>query len=285
VIDLHVHTTCSDGTLTPAEVVALAARKGLSAVAITDHDTVDGLEEALAAGLRTGIEVVPGVEINAEHQQVTLDVLGYFLSAPPGDELREQLAKLRHYRDVRNAQILERLTQLGYPVSADELAQIAGGEAVGRPHIGEALRRRGYVQSISEAFTRFLRRGAPAFVDRRRLAMGEAVRLLRRSGAAAAIAHPAIIRTDDAGLLRLAREAARLGAVGFECYYGAYSKADLRRTLAIAAELGLVATGGSDFHGSIKPDAELGAGPGGAPIPDSVLAELKQRAAQMRPEV
>ena len=127
-IDLHVHTTCSDGTLTPAEVVALAARKGLSAVAITDHDTVDGLEEALAAGLRLGIEVVPGVEINAEHQQVTLDVLGYFLSAPPDDELREQLVELRHYRDVRNTQILERLAQLGYPVSADELAEIGGGE-------------------------------------------------------------------------------------------------------------------------------------------------------------
>jgi hypothetical protein len=269
VIDLHVHTTCSDGTLTPAEVVALAARKGLSAVAITDHDTVDGLEEALAAGLRLGVEVVPGVEINAEHQQVTLDVLGYFLSAPPDDELREQLAELRHYRDVRNTQILERLAQLGYPVSAGELAEIAGGEAVGRPH-------------ISEAFTRFLRRGAPAFVDRRRLAMGKAVCLLVRSGAAVAIAHPAIIRTDDAGLLRLAREAARQGAVGFECYYGAYCEADLRRTLAIAAELDLVPTGGSDFHGRIKPDAELGAGPGGAPIPDGVLADLKQRAARGR---
>ena len=278
-IDLHVHTTCSDGTLTPAEVVALAARKGLSAVAITDHDTVDGLEEALAAGLRTGIEVVPGVEINAEHQQVTLDVLGYFLSAPPGDELREQLAKLRHYRDVRNAQILERLTQLGYPVSADELAQIAGGEAVGRPHIGEALRRRGYVQSISEAFTRFLRRGAPAFVDRRRLAMGEAVRLLRRSGAAAAIAHPAIIRTDDAGLLRLAREAARLGAVGFECYYSSYSPQTLATCLQLAADFGFVATGGSDFHGDTKPAVHLGAGPGGMPIPYDILASLKKRAA------
>ncbi len=132
---------------------------------------------------------------------------------------------------MRNAQILARLAQLGYPVGADELAEIAGGEAVGRPHIGEALRRRGYVQSISEAFTRFLRRGAPAFVDRRRLAMGKAVRLLVRSGAAAAIAHPAIIHTDDAGLRRLAREAARQGAIGFECYYGAY---DERRPAAHA---------------------------------------------------
>ena len=279
-IDLHVHTTCSDGTLTPAEVVALAARKGLSAVAITDHDTVDGLEEALAAGLRLGIEVVPGVEINAEHEQVTLDVLGYFLSAPPDDELREQLAELRHYRDVRNARSWRGWRSSATRVGADELAEIAGGEAVGRPHIGEAMRRRGYVQSISEAFNRFLRRGAPAFVDRRRLAMGKAVRLLVRSGAAAAIAHPAIIHTDDAGLRRLAREAARQGAVGFECYYGAYDEDDLRRTLAIAAELDLVPTGGSDFHGSMKPDAELGVGPGGAPIPDTILTSLKQRAAR-----
>ena len=208
-IDLHAHTHCSDGTLAPAELVALAREIGLSAIAITDHDTVDGLEEALAAGLQLGVEVVPGVEINLEHNEVTLDLLGYFLAGAPSDELREQLARLRRYRDERNARILARLAELGYPIEPAELAAIAGGEAVGRPHIGEAMRRRGYVQSISEAFERFLRRSAPAYVDRRRLGLAEGVRLLRDSGGVAVIAHPGIIRTDEAGLRHLCSDAAR----------------------------------------------------------------------------
>ena len=278
-IDLHTHTWCSDGTLSPSELVALAKRIGLSAVAVTDHDTVDGLEEALAAGMRLGIEVIPGVEINLEHEHVTLDMLGYFLDGRPSNELCHQLARLRSYRDERNERILARLAELGYPVSAEELALVAGGAAVGRPHIGEALRRRGYVSSISEAFTRFLRRGAPAFVDRRRLSLAEGVRLLRDSGGLAVVAHPGIIHTDDAGLRDICARAARAGAVGFECYYSSYSPQTLATCLQLAADFGLVATGGSDFHGATKPAVRLGAGPGGMPIPDHVLADLKERAA------
>lgn len=278
-IDLHAHTLCSDGTLAPAALVALAKHIGLSAVAITDHDTVDGLEEALAAGLRLGIEVVPGVEINLEHEQVTLDMLGYFLRGAPSDELRTQLAELRRYRDERNTKILARLAELGYTITADDLAEIAGGEAVGRPHIGEALRRRGHVSTITEAFARFLRRGAPAYVDRRRLGLAESVRLLRASGGVAVIAHPGIIHTDTAGLRRLCADAARLGVVGFECFYSSYTDETMATCLELAADFGFVATGGSDFHGQTKPDVRLGGGTRGRPIPDSVLAELKARAA------
>ncbi len=278
-IDLHTHTWCSDGTLSPSELVALAKRTGLSAVAVTDHDTVDGLEEALAAGLRLGIEVVPGVEINLEHEHVTLDMLGYFFNGAPSDELRHQLVRLRRYRDERNERILARLVELGYPVSAEELAVIAGGEAVGRPHIGEALRRRGYAGSIDEAFARFLRRGAPAFVDRRRLSLAEGVKLLRDSGGLAVVAHPGIIHIDAAGLRDLCAYAARAGVVGFECYHSSYSPQTLATCLQLAADFGFVATGGSDFHGATKPAVHLGAGPGGMPIPDDVLADLKKRAA------
>ncbi len=279
-IDLHVHTTCSDGTLSPTEVVALAAGLGLSAVAITDHDTVDGLEEALAAGPRYGIEVVPGVEINLEHGQVTLDLLGYFLGGPPDTALRACLAELRAYRDERNARILERLAELGLPVRPAELAEIAGGGAVGRPHIGEAMRRRGYVTSISDAFARYLRRGAPAFVDRRRLTLAESVRLLQRTGGLAAIAHPGIIRTDEAGLAAIVSEAAALGVAGLECWHPEHSAETVARCVGLALGNGLVATGGSDFHGTIKPDAHLGRAAGGAPIADDVLEALKERAAQ-----
>ena len=274
-IDLHCHTRFSDGSLSPTELVELAARRGLSAVAVTDHDTVDGLEEALAAGERLGIEVVPGIEINLEHDQVTMDLLGYFLAGWPSEELRDQLAELRAYRDERNARILERLGELGYPVAPEELAGIAEEGAVGRPHIGEAMRRRGYVRSIAEAFERFLRRGAPAWVDRRRLALGPAVRLLRASGGLPVIAHPGIIRVDRPGLARIVRDAARLGVAGLECHYPKHEEATVAYCLSLCERYGLAPTGGSDFHGDVKPDVRLGIANGGNSIPDELLQGLR----------
>jgi len=278
VIDLHTHTRFSDGTFTPTEIVELAAREGLRAVAITDHDSVDGLEEALDAGERLGIEVVPGVELNLEHDQVTMDLLGYFFGRCPGDELREALAEMRTYRDERNARMLERLAELGLPIDRDELAAIAEDGAAGRPHIGEAMRRRGYVDSISEAFKLYLGRGAAAWVDRRRLSLGSAVRLLRESGGLPVIAHPGIIRTDGAGLATLVREAAGLGVVGLECHYPLHDDDTVAACLALCDRFGLVATGGSDFHGAVKPDIRLGRADGGRPVPDELLEDLRRRA-------
>ena len=279
-IDLHAHTTYSDGTFSPRGLVELAARAGLSAVAVTDHDSVDGVDEALAAGRELGVQVVPGVEINLEHARMTVDLLGYFPGEPPGAELRRALTELRRYRDVRNAQILERLRALGYPVEPEELAAIAGSGAAGRPHIGEAMRRRGYVSSISEAFERFLARGAPAWVDRRRLSLPAAVRLVRRADGVAVIAHPGIIRTDAAGLARLVGEARRCGVSGLECFYPQHDEPTVARCLALAADNGLVPTGGSDFHGQTKPDVRLGCASGGRPVPDAILAGLRARWAQ-----
>jgi predicted metal-dependent phosphoesterase TrpH len=279
-IDLHAHTTYSDGTLTPRGLVELAAHVGLSAVAITDHDSVDGIDEALVAGAELGVEVVPGVEINLEHAQMTVDLLGYFPGEPPGDQMRRTLTELRHYRDVRNAQILERLCALGYPIDPEELAAIAGSGAAGRPHIGEAMRRRGYVSSITEAFECFLRRGAPAWVDRRRLSLSAAVRLVRAADGLAVIAHPGIIRTDEAGLSRLVGEARRCGVGGLECFYPEHDERTVARCLTLAAVNGLVPTGGSDFHGETKPDVRLGCANGGRPVPDAILAGLKARWAQ-----
>jgi predicted metal-dependent phosphoesterase TrpH len=238
------------------------------------------VDEALAAGPRLGIEVVAGVEIPLEFERFTLDMLGYFLCGPPTTPFRRRLERLRSERNERNLQILAKLRGLGYPLDPAELAAVADGEAVGRPHIGEALRRRGYVSSIGEAFERFLRRGAPAFVDRRRLGLAEAVRLIRSSGGIAVIAHPGIIRTDPAGLERLVREAVRLGLGGLECFYPLHDAQTLERCLGLAGKYGLVPTGGSDFHGAMKPELRLGEGYAGQPVPDSVLAALKA----LRPE-
>jgi predicted metal-dependent phosphoesterase TrpH len=275
VIDLHTHTTFSDGSQTPTELVEEAAAMGLSAIAVTDHDTVDGLPEALAAGERLGVEVIPGVEINLEHDRITMDMLGYFLAGLPTDELQRELAEMRGYRDERNARMLARLAELGLPLEAEDLAAAAENGAVGRPHIGEAMVRRGYVSSISEAFELYLRRGAPAWVDRRRLAFGHALKLLRASGALPVLAHPGIIHTDVAGLNHIVRDAARVGLAGIECYYPLHDADTVARCLGLARKYALVPTGGSDYHGNVKPTARLGVGSLGRPIPDEVLADLR----------
>ncbi|MGE5229434.1 MAG: PHP domain-containing protein [Deltaproteobacteria bacterium] len=274
-IDLHTHTTFSDGSQTPTELVEEAARKGLSAIAVTDHDTVDGLPEAMAAGARLGVEVIPGVEINLEHDRVTMDMLGYFLAGMPTDELQRELAELRAYRVERNDRMLERLADLGLPLSKADVAATSEEGAVGRPHIGEAMVRRGYVSSISEAFELYLRRGAPAWVDRRRLALGRALKLLRASGALPVLAHPGIIRTDAAGLNHIVRDAARAGLAGIECYYPLHDAETVTRCLGLAEKYALVPTGGSDFHGTVKPQARLGVGSLGEPVPDEVLSDLR----------
>jgi predicted metal-dependent phosphoesterase TrpH len=274
-IDLHTHTLFSDGSQTPTQLVEEAAAKGLTAIAVTDHDTVDGLPEALAAGERLGVEVIPGVEINLEHDRVTMDMLGYFLAGLPTEELQEELAELRAYRAERNQRMVERLAELGLPLDPEDLAAAAENGAVGRPHIGEAMVRRGYVSSISEAFELYLRRGAPAWVDRRRLALGRALKLLRASGALPVLAHPGIIRTDAAGLNHIVRDAARGGLAGIECYYPLHDADTVARCLGLAERYALVPTVGSDYHGTVKPKARLGVGSLGGPVPDGVLADLR----------
>ena len=273
-IDLHTHTTFSDGSQTPTQLVEEAAALGLTAVAVTDHDTVDGLPEALAAGERLGIDVI-GVEINLEHDRVTMDMLGYFLAGAPTEELQEELAELRVYRAERNDRMLERLAEIGLPLDPADLAAAAENGAVGRPHIGEAMVRRGYASSISEAFELYLRRGAPAWVDRRRLGLGRALKLLRASGALPVLAHPGIIRTDPAGLDHIVRDAVRAGLAGIECYYPLHDAETVARCLGLAAKYALVPTGGSDYHGTVKPKARLGVGSLGGPVPDDALAGLR----------
>lgn len=205
-------------------------------------------------------------------------MLGYFLRGAPSDAFRDRLAVLREERHERNTRILEQLDGLGLPLTADELAAEAGGEAVGRPHIAAAMRRRGYVDSVAEAFDLYLRRGAPAFIDRKRLGLAEAVHLIVSSGGLAVIAHPGLIRTDETGLDRLVRSARHSGALGIECSYPRHDRDTMKRCLDLAVLYDLVPTGGSDFHGDSKPDNHLGRGTDGRPIPDRFLERLKARA-------
>lgn len=253
---------------------------GLSAVAITDHDTVDGIQEALSAGERLGFTVVPGVEITLEHQHTTMDMLGYFLDGPPSHTLRAQLAELRRYRDQRNARILERLAEIGMPIDPQRLSAVAGDGAVGRPHIGLAMVQSGYVDSVSSAFRLYLGRGGPAWVDRRRLSLRAAVQLLRESDGLAVLAHPGIIHTEFADLESIVHDAVDAGIVGLECYHPAHSATTVATCLELAAHHNLAVTGGSDFHGTLKPNVRLGCGPNGMVFADEILAQLAAASTQ-----
>ncbi|MGD8989694.1 MAG: PHP domain-containing protein, partial [Syntrophobacterales bacterium] len=187
-IDLHTHSSYSDGSFSPGQLVQLAKDKGLRAIALTDHDTVAGLEEALAAGKELEVEVVPGVEISAQYPPGTMHILGYYVQ-PSHPELLRDLEKLQKARAARNPKIIERLQALGLEISWTEVLNLSGGQ-VGRPHIAQVLLHRGYVSSINEAFSRYLKKGAIAYVEKFRFPPDEAIAMIRNAGGLAALAHP-----------------------------------------------------------------------------------------------
>lgn len=274
-IDLHTHTTASDGTLSPRELVLLAARSGLSAVAITDHDTVDGLPEAMAAGRESGVTVVGGVELSVFDGRRALHLLGLFLPERPGD-LARVLAGLRDTRHDRNRLILEKLAAMGIALDYDEVLALAGG-SVGRPHIAAALMKKGVVTSVKEAFARLLGPNGRAYVPKKKMSLERAVSLLLAEGATPAIAHPFLLRLNGRALERLLAEYKELGVGAIEALYSEHSQSQTREYLALAAKLDLGITGGSDFHGAAKPDIRLGVGKGDLRVPDAVLAALLAR--------
>jgi hypothetical protein len=263
--DLHTHSTASDGTLSPGELVAAAREKGLGAVALTDHDTLAGIGEAVEAGRELRVTVIPGLELSTEAAAEEVHVLGYFLT-PQAEELQRRLAELRRQRLTRARRMLERLRALGLPLSWEAVAAEAGTGAVGRPHIARALVAAGYVESVEEAFARYLDRGRPAYVPRAKLTPAGAIDLVQRSGGVAVLAHPGLL--SGAGLLE---ELLELNWQGIEVFYPEHSKEVEEKLYALARMHSLVPTGGSDFHGAGK--AQLGA----CSVGGEVLAELKRR--------
>ncbi len=276
-----MHTTASDGDLTPSACAERAAALGLAAIGIADHDTTAGNAEALARGGTLGIEVVPGVEVAARHEHWTLHLLGYY----PDDEaasLRSLLATSRARRDERNPQILARLAALGCPVPLEEVAARAGGGVVGRPHIAAVMVHRGYVSSAERAFARYLGKGAAAYVERRKPEAGEALEALLGARAVPVLAHPGALGIRSARELEaLVRPLVDLGLRGIEAYYHAHTAGQTAACQQVAQRLGLVVTGGSDFHGSVKPDIEMGRGLGNMHVPYELLVRLKAERARL----
>uniref|UniRef100_A0A7C3UX37 PHP domain-containing protein n=1 Tax=Desulfobacca acetoxidans TaxID=60893 RepID=A0A7C3UX37_9BACT len=257
-IDLHTHSNASDGTLPPRQVVRLAKERGLKALALTDHDTIDGLAQAVAAGQELGVEVIPGGEISARHVNGSMHILGYFLDYASQD-LAQRLAVLKQARKDRNPQIIAKLNALGLPITMEQVARLSGGGQIGRPHIARALYESRQVRSIQEAFDIYLGNNGLAYVSKFRFPPEEAIGMIRNAGGLAVLAHPFTLGRHTAESLRpLLQELMALGLAGLECYYPEHSPDQEELYLSLARNLGLLITGGSDFHGDNKPEISLG---------------------------
>ena len=275
-VDLHVHSSASDGTESPDVVVAKAAALGLTAIALTDHDTLSGIPAARAAATHHSIDLVPGVELSVDHAGLKIHMLAYFIEPGPGP-LQDRLRALRAGRDTRNVIIVQRLNDLGYPITMEDVLRHAGGDAVGRPHIADALVEAGSLATRSEAFAGLLSDGGKAYVERERLTATEAIQLTTQSGGVNSIAHPLTINADAPMLRSVLTELRDTGLVGLEAHYSEHSPTVRRQLADVATDLGLVATGGSDYHGAGKPDLSIGSGHGDLVVPEAALEELRQR--------
>jgi len=278
-VDLHVHTTASDGALTPTQVVQRAARLGLTVLAITDHDSVAGIPEALAAGAACGVEIIPGVEINTDVPGAEAHVLGYFIDHRD-QELEAKLAALREGRVGRARRMAEVLTGMGAPVRFERVLEIAGEGAVGRPHVAQALLEAGHVTSYGQAFDQYIGRNSPAYVERAKFTPAEACALICRARGLPVLAHPVFfdrygkikVRFDEDGLLP---EMMAQGLAGIEVYYNGYDAITIEHLLGVARRHNLIVTGGTDFHGLRQGDQDLG----GVYVPRKVVRRLKERRA------
>lgn len=266
-IDLHLHTTASDGRFTPAELVAKLAARGLEVIAITDHDTVAGVAAALeAARAFPKLTVIPGVEINTDVDRGEAHLLGYFIDVNDA-RLVSGLARLRTSRETRAERMVEKLTGLGLDVNWPRVQEIAGSATIGRPHIAEALLEKGYIATFREAFDRYIGRDGPAYVEREKLTQEEAVALVLGAGGLPVLAHPYTVGEVEPMLKRL-KEA---GLAGLEAYYKDYSPAKVSELVGLARKYRLLATGGSDYHGIEANDEVM---PGDVRIPGEVADKL-----------
>lgn len=276
-IDLHTHSTCSDGTDPPERIPELAAAAGCSAVALTDHDTFAGLSAAEARAATLGIRLVPGCEVSCRYRGASAHVLVYFADQRDSP-IAEELARLRDDRVSRNRRLAARLSELGLPVTYDEIvAEAAGEESAGRPHVAAVLVRHGVAESVPDAFDRWLGEGKPAYVPKSRVTPEEIASAARSSGGVAVLAHPLTLGLDPTELDAAVAELAAWGFAGIEAYYARYAPEERAGLVALATRHGLVATGGSDYHGSVKSGLEVGRGEGDLEVPDDALAALEAR--------
>lgn len=280
-IDLHVHTTGSDGTCSPAEVVALAKEKGLAAIAVTDHDGVGAYHEAAEAGKKLGVEVVPGIEISTkfytdkeQNKGYAVHILGYYIDVD-SPELKPVLEWVVRDRDERNRKMVELMRSDGLPITYEYMQQ-RFGEIVGRPHFAEYLVEQGLAVSIQGAFDKYVEKGRKYWLPRQFLSIERSIEIIALAGGVPVLAHPFQYKRDDAGLRELIEHCIAHGLRGMECRYSGYTEEMSGYLEALADEYRLLKTGGSDFHGSNKPAISLGTGKGELAVPVEWLERLKE---------
>lgn len=278
-IDLHIHSTASDGTLLPAEILERALALKLGAVAITDHDTTAGAREALEKGIPGSLGFLTGIEISAGPPPAysrpgSFHILGYCIQLEH-PALERALADLQRARRNRNPAILTRLAALGIPITMEELLEEAGGGQAGRPHIASCLVAKGVVPSVNAAFERYLGTGKPAYVDKYRIDCVDALRLIIAAGGLPVLAHPGLLSpASDHQMTRMLAELKEMGLRGVEVFYSEHTPEQTRHFAELARRFDLLATGGSDFHGAIQPDIELGSGRGDLNVPYELYENL-----------
>jgi predicted metal-dependent phosphoesterase TrpH len=277
-IDLHIHSTASDGSLSPREIIKAAEEVPLRAMAITDHDTLDGSAEALQHSKSTDVEILSGVEISAEFEPGAMHLLGYLFRLDDV-RLRQALEVVQKSRAERNLKIVQRLQGLGIDIDHDEVSEASGGGQMGRPHVAEVLVQKGVAQSIDKAFVTFLRKGGPAYVERYRLSPANAIKAIREAGGVAILGHPSTLNTrTEAELNKIIADLKAVGLQGVEAYYSSHGPVRTALYERLARHHGLLVTGGSDFHGAAKPGVHIGFGRGDLRIPYRLVEDLKETA-------
>lgn len=273
-VDLHVHSTCSDGTLSPEQVVKLASEAGLAAMALTDHDTTDGISEALKAGQQLGIEVVPGIEVSSSFQGHEIHILGLFIQ-PDSPSLKAVLEKFRLHRDRRNQEMMKRLADRGICLTAEELSGTNPRTVVTRAHVARALLDRGLGTSLDQIFKKYLKSGGPYCPPKEYLPPETVIKALLDSHGFVALAHPFLYKLGDKDTDKMISYLAGLGMQGLEVYHSSHNQLDSAKLQVMAARCHLLPTGGSDFHGSNKPDISIGKGRGGLRVSSLLLDAIK----------
>ena len=273
-VDLHVHSNYSDGTNSVKELVELACEKGLKAIALTDHDTTDGIEEILIHAKDRPIEIVPGIEFSTEYLGRDIHILGLYVN-PYHPAFCEHIRTFRESRDIRNRKMCTRLSEMGVCVTYEELSKAFEGSVLTRAHYARYLMEKGYVKNMREAFERYVGDHCPAFVPREKITPNEAVTLILKTGGIPVLAHPILYRFSDRVLETLVESLKASGLVGIETIYSTYAPSEERYIRRMAKRFDLIITGGSDYHGSNKPDISLGTGRGHLYVPEECLDSLK----------
>lgn len=274
-IDLHTHSLKSDGSMTPAEVVEEAKRAGLAAIALTDHDSVDGVREAVEAGERLGVEVIPAIEFSVMSKTET-HILGYFIDIENPD-LKEMLKEVVDLRIERNHVTCQRLNELGFDITLEEVRALAPNNFVGRAHFARVMMDKGYISSVKEGFEKYMSVGKYAYCEKQRLSARDAIELITKCGGISFLAHPHLTKLPDDKLKEFLKELKSFGLCGLEGYYTDYTPEMQEKYQSMAKELGLMISGGTDFHAKMKPHISIGTGTGNMKIPYSVIENMKKK--------